>query len=242
MAQSGLATSEPLPPMDINAVSKEIEAAIHNQMLAIKSKHSPWFERTSASLYVMTIQVTSKYNLPLPRDYLMFVRASLLYDTMCARLVPDFHYYQEYKRFRQRMHKKAKKRGIRALRQRLRTGLSGGDYQMLAQAGKTWGDFMFRAQRLLNTPYDFAIVPYTIEKWTFTLMTIIGFLLRAALFTGICVAAVIGVRLANQQGVDFADILQTVVSHAGYLIVMVLLGLLHIRLLMFRLGDKTRKE
>jgi predicted unusual protein kinase regulating ubiquinone biosynthesis (AarF/ABC1/UbiB family) len=241
MAQSSMASVEPLPPTDLNAVSKDLENTIHNQMLAIKSKHSPWYERTSASLYIGSIQVTSKYNLPLPRDFLMFVRASLLYDTMCARLVPDFVYYREYKRFRDRMQKKAKKRGVHALQKR-RRGLTGSDFLMLAQASKTWGDFMFRAQRLLNTPYDFAIVPYTIEKWTFTLMTVIQFLLRGALFTGVCAAVVAGFRLANQQALDFADILQTVVSHTGYLVVIALVFLLHIRLLMFRLGDKTRKE
>jgi ubiquinone biosynthesis protein len=242
MAQCSLAMLEPLPPMDINAITRDTEAAYHNQLIAMKSKHSPWYERTTASLMITSISVTGKYQLPVPRDYLMFTRATLLYDTMSARLDPTFNAYDEYKHFRRIAAKKARKRGMRAIQRRLRDGLTGSDYQMIEQIGKTWGDFMFRAQRLLNTPYDFAVVPYTIEKWTFTVMTLIRFFVRGALFTALCIAAAAIVRLINRQEMNLAELVPSVITNAGYIAMVVVLLLLHLRLMMFRLGDKTRKE
>jgi ubiquinone biosynthesis protein len=242
MAQCSLAMLEPLPPMDINAITKDTEASYHSQLIAMKSKHSPWFERTTASLFITSINVTSKYQLPVPRDYLMFTRASLLYDTMCARLDPKFDFYKEYKRFRKEAERRAKKRGRRALRERLRGGLTGGDYQLMAQVLETGGDLLFRAQRLLNVPYDFAILPYSIEKWTFAAMMLIRFFLRLGLLTLAGLGVVAAFAYFNQQPL-IADSLFSQVINSPLYWVLALIGLLqHIRLTLFRLGDKTRKE
>jgi ubiquinone biosynthesis protein len=242
MAQCSLAMLEPLPPMDINAITKDVEAAYHNQLLAMKSKHSPWYERTSASLLITSLSVTGKYNLPVPRDYLMFTRASLLYDTMSARLDPEFNAYDEYKHFRKIGEKKAKKLGLRAIERRLSEGLTGSDFMMLGQMGKTWSDFLFRAQRLLTVPYDFAIVPYTIEKWTFTFMTLISFLVRGGVFTAMWVGGGAVWQSMNGHPLDLSAVLQSIFGNGIYWFVIAILSLLHLRMLMFRLGDKTRKE
>lgn len=236
MAQCSLAMLEPLPPMDINAITKDTEATYHNQLLAMKSKHSPWFERTTASLFIASINVTGKYRLPVPQDYLMFARASLLYDTMCARLDPQFDSYKEYKRFRTEARRKARKRARRALRQRLEKGLTGADYLTMGQMLKTGNDLLFRAQRLLSTPYDFAVASFTIEKWTYIIMMGVRFLTRAVVVT------LLGLVLALLLGQSLATGLQTVLASPIYLTVIGLLLLQHIRLMMFRLGDKTRKE
>jgi ubiquinone biosynthesis protein len=237
MAQCSLAMLEPLPPMDINAITKDTENAYHNQLIAMKSKHSPWFERTTASLLVASINVTGKYNLPVPQDYLMFTRASLLYDTMCARLDPQFDSYKEYKRFRNDIRRKAGKRARRALRERLTKGITGGDYLALGQMLKTGGDLMFRAQRLMSAPYDFAVTSFQIEKWTNTVMMLVQFVTRAAIVTLVGLGIV---ELLAPQ--DVMTALQQVVVSPIYLVVIAVLLIQHIRLIMFRLGDKTRKE
>jgi hypothetical protein len=208
----------------------------------MKSKHSPWFERTTASLFITSINVTSKYQLPVPRDYLMFTRASLLYDTMCARLYPQFDFYKEYKRFRKDAERRAKKRGKRALQERLRNGLTGGDYQLMAQVLETGGDLLFRAQRLLNVPYDFAVLPYSIEKWTFAAMMTIRFLLRLGLLTLVGLGIVMGIAYSNQQNLSIESLFTQVISAPIYWVLALIGFLQHIRLMLFRLGDKTRKE
>jgi hypothetical protein len=237
MAQCSLAMLEPLPPMDINAITHDTEATYHAQLIAMKSKHSPWYERTTASLFIASITVTSKYRLPVPQDYLMFARASLLYDTMCARLDPQFDSYKEYKRFRTEARRKARKRARRAIQERLTKGLTGGDYLAMGQLLKTGGDLMFRAQRLLSAPYDFAVASFTIEKWTHVVMMSVRFLTRAAVVT---LAGLAVVMLLGQQAIVTA--LQQVLTSPLYLGVVAVLLLQHIRLRMFRLADKTRKE
>ncbi len=236
MAQCSLAMLEPLPPMDINAITKDTEATYHNQLLAMKSKHSPWFERTTASLFIASINVTGKYRLPVPQDYLMFARASLLYDTMCARLDPHFDSYKEYKKFRTEARRKARKRARRAIRERLQKGLTGGDYITMSQMLKTGNDLLFRAQRLLSTPYDFAVASFTIEKWTYIVMMGVRFLTRAVAIT------LLGLGLMLLLGQTLATGFQTMMASPIYLTVIGILLLQHIRLMMFRLGDKTRKE
>jgi predicted unusual protein kinase regulating ubiquinone biosynthesis (AarF/ABC1/UbiB family) len=228
--------------MDINAITKDSEIGFHNQLLAMKSKHSPWFERTTANLFITSINVTSKYQLPVPRDYLMFTRASLLYDTMCARLDPKFDFYKEYKRFSKAAQKKARKRGRRELNERLRTGLTGSDYQAMGQVIKTGSDLLFRAQRLLNVPYDFAVVPYTIEKWTFTAMMVIRFAIRAVILMVLAMLIVAGISRFNQQPITLDATFTQAITAPVFIAVLVILLLQHIRLIMFRLGDKTRKE
>ncbi len=243
MAQCSMAMLEPLPPMDVNAISKATEKAFHDQILAMKSKHSPWYERTSANMFISSINITSRFNLATPpRDYLTLARATLLYDTLCARLDPDFNFYKEYKRFRKEAQRKARRRGRKAMRERLRKGLSASDYQTLGELAKTGGDLLFRAQRLLNVPYDFAVLPYTVEKWTFTAIMLIRFFIRAVLVTVLGVGVAAAVRLANEQAIVLSELVQQVITHPVYALVMVVLVLMHIRLIMFRLNDKVRKE
>jgi ubiquinone biosynthesis protein len=237
MAQCSLAMLEPLPPMDINAITKDTEATYHAQLIAMKSKHSPWFERTTASLFIASINVTGKYRLPVPQDYLMFVRASLLYDTICARLDPHFDSYKEYKRFRDEARRKARKRARRALQKRLSEGLTGGDYLKMGQMLKTGNDLLFRAQRLMSSPYDFAVASFTIEKWTYIVMMLVSFLSRAALVTAVGVGLV-----AIFARLDLTTSLQWVAVSPLFLVVIAILVFQHLRLIMFRLGDKTRKE
>src|SRR5262249_43501978 len=92
VVQLALAVTEPLPPVDVNLVAHEMEAAYHQFQLALKSKHSAWYERTSAALWIATIGVIRRHGIPAPIDLLIYSRATLLYDTLCARLDPSFNY------------------------------------------------------------------------------------------------------------------------------------------------------
>jgi hypothetical protein len=166
----------------------------------------------------------------------MFARASLLYDTMCARLDPQFDSYKEYKKFRTEARRKARKRARRAIRERVQKGLTGADYLTMGQMLKTGNDLLFRAQRLLSTPYDFAVASFTIEKWTYIVMMGVRFITRAVAIT------LLGLGLMLLLGQSLTTGFQTVLASPIYLAVIGILLIQHIRLMMFRLGDKTRKE
>jgi ubiquinone biosynthesis protein len=242
MAQAALILSEPLPPMDVNTVIKELEAAYHAHIIAVESKSSPWHERTSASLFIAAIKIMARHNIPAVPDFLMFARATLLYDTLAARLYPKINFYKEHQRFARKESRKIRKRARRSLRRRLRRGLEGSDYEMFEQALAVGGDLLFRTQRLLSLPYDFAVLPFMVEKWIFVVMMVIRFVARAALVTALGVGVVMGLTALNQQPVILETALEQVVQSIPYLVIVVLLALQHIRLILFRLEDKTRAD
>lgn len=242
MAQSAIMLSEPLPPLDVNAIMKETETAYHNHMIAIRSKGTPWYERTSASMFIASLNVMSRHNVPAIPDILMFARATLLYDTLAARLDPTINFYKEHERFAAKESKNAKRRASKVLAKRLQSGLQGSDYEMLEQLIGVGGDLLFRAQRLFSVPYDFAILPFMVEKWIFSVMMVIRFIIRSVSVTLISIGLVLGVNRVAEQSVTFDEALQQVARNNVYLAIMVILFVLHIRLILFRLGDKTRSD
>ena len=82
-----------------------------------------------------------KYKVPAPTDVLMFVRATLLYDTLAARLWPKVDYFKEFARYTQDVSERRRKRGMKRLRRRLRTGLLTPDnFAMLEKTAATASD------------------------------------------------------------------------------------------------------
>jgi predicted unusual protein kinase regulating ubiquinone biosynthesis (AarF/ABC1/UbiB family) len=242
MAQNALLLSEPLPPVDVNMVMKETELAYYNHMIAVKSKHTPWYERTSATMFIESIKILAKHQIPAVPDILMFARATLLYDTLAARLDPSINFYKEHERYALKESKLAKKRARKAIDRRLRSGLQGSDYELLEQALTIGNDLLFRAQRVLSLPYDFAVLPFMVEKWIFVVMMAMRFLVRAAIVTVLAVGVMIGFTDLNRESVTPTAALQEVVRSVPYLVILAFVALQHIRLILFRLGDKTRAE
>ncbi len=242
MAQMAIVINEPLPAMDVNALVKDTEAAFHAQMITLKSKDTPWYERTTARMFISMIDIIGKYNVPTPPDILMFTRATLLYDTLAARLDPKINFYREYERYAEKVARKTKKRARKALQRRWQKGLQGGDYVRIEKLLATGDDLLFRAQRLMSIPYDFAVLPFVIEKWIYVLMTLGRFVIRAALVTALGIALVGGWQIINQQPMTPGDTAQQVLHSTLFPVAIGALALLHIRMIWFRLGDKKRAE
>src|SRR5260221_4503546 len=243
MAQATIALLEPLPARDLNSLAKEIEAAYYERLLAVKSKYSHWHERTSVAMWLATFQISRAHRIHVPMDVLSYVRATWFYDTLAARLWPEIDYFKEFKRYGQDAQKRQRQRSMKSLRRRLRNGLlTNSDFATLEKAGATALDLLFRLQRLLAVPYDFAVITLTIEKWVVTLGTLLKFVLGVTILTGLSLALVAGFRAATGQSVVVDDSLQQVFANRLYQIAIAVLALLNVRLILFRLADKTRKE
>ncbi len=243
MAQATIALLEPLPGRDLNALAKEVEAAYYERLLAVKSKYSRWHERTSVAMWLTAFQIMRKYRIPAPMDVLSYVRATLFYDTLAARLWPKIDYLKEFKRYSRDVQKRRRKQSLKRLRRRLTGGLlTNSDFATLEKVGSTAVDLLFRLQRLLAVPYDFAVVALTVEKWVVTFVTVLKFAVYAALATGLGVALAIGLNVASGQGIMLTGSLQQVLASRLYQVAIVLLALRHVRLILFRLADKTGKE
>jgi predicted unusual protein kinase regulating ubiquinone biosynthesis (AarF/ABC1/UbiB family) len=243
MAQATIALLEPLPARDLNSLAKAIEAAYYERLLAVKSKYSNWHERTSVAMWLATFQIIRAQRIKVPMDVLSYVRATLFYDTLAARLWPEIDYFKEFKRYRRDAQKRQRKQSMKRMRRRLRDGLlTDRDFATLEKAGSTVIDLIFRLQRLMAVPYDFAVITLTIEKWVVTVVTVLKFAIYVTILTGLGLLVVIGFQAAAGQSVMLNDSLQLVFTNRLYQTAIAILALLNIRIILFRLADKTRKE
>jgi predicted unusual protein kinase regulating ubiquinone biosynthesis (AarF/ABC1/UbiB family) len=240
VVQLALAVTEPLPPVDVKLVAHEMEAAYHQFQLALKSKHAAWYERTSAALWIATISVIRRHGIPAPIDLLIYSRATLLYDTICARLDPSFNYNREYSRYGRDATRRARKRVRRGMRRRLQKGLTDSDYATLEAIGQTANEGLYRLRRLFTTPSDFLQLPYAIEKSVFSVMTFLKFLVRGAVLTAALAVASLGLHSLLGQPIEPADALAGVLTNPWYQLILIALAGLHLRLIFFRMADKTR--
>jgi predicted unusual protein kinase regulating ubiquinone biosynthesis (AarF/ABC1/UbiB family) len=243
MVQAVIALFEPLPARDLNKLAHEIQAAYYEHVLAVKSKTAPWYETTSAALWLATFQVIKKHKIPVPSDVLMYVRATLFYDTVAARLSPTIDYAKAYKHYTKDVEKRARKRGLKWLRRRLRQGLlTGDDLVNLEKLMTTGRDLFSRVQRLLAAPYDFAVFFHIIEKWVVTFTTIFRLILLTILLIGVGVGLIYGSHWRSGKTLTWSQMVLQVLGSRLFQAGFGLLALHHLRTILLRLADEHRKE
>jgi ubiquinone biosynthesis protein len=114
-ARSAVAMLEPLSHVDPDALVKRAEMVWWKYLYAMRSKRAEWWERTSAGLWLGLFESTREFGLQINLDTLRMLRASLLYDTLAARLWPklDDSAFLKYRRdmYRRRA-KRATKRDL----------------------------------------------------------------------------------------------------------------------------------
>jgi len=240
MAQLTLNSVEPLPPMDVNAVIKEMEAAYQDHILMIKSKQTYWYERTSANMWLASLAIVNRHKIPAPLDILMYARATLLYDTLAARLWPQIDFYDEFQAFTRDAQQRVRKRSLKAIGARLRGGPTGADFELLDTLASTGSGLLFRLQRLFAAPYDFTVVPFVVGKWVYLLLTVIRFSLRGLAVTALAALSVVALQVLTGQFIAPETALQQVLANPLYELLIWLLALAHVRMIVFRLSDRTR--
>jgi hypothetical protein len=218
---------------------KDNENVYQDVIVKIRSKHSPWFERTTASLWLIVPSIFTKYNIPMPADLLMYSRASLLYDTLAARLWPRIDYFKEQTRLSGGNQRKVRRRFRRALRKRLREGITDADFLALNQLSTTGSTLLYRLRRLFAGPYDFAIPSFTIEKKVFIWLMILRFALRIGLFIAVAVGVAVGMHAAMGDPMPLENGVRQVVISRWFQIGVALLALIHVRLIWYRLRELT---
>lgn len=99
-ARSALALIDPLPHVDFDELLKKASAVWWRKLYAMRSDHSPWWDRTTASIWLSLLEVTREYNIAINLDTLRAMRASLLYDTLAVRIWKhaDDKIFAEYER------------------------------------------------------------------------------------------------------------------------------------------------
>ena len=228
---------EPLPPIDLEKVLKAIEDVYWEGLIATRSRQSEWWERTSAQLWLGFFRVTSRFQIPMSFDTVRMIRATLLYDTLAARLDNDIDVGKQYRSFMKDAGDDARLRIQKRIRKRLERGLTEADYLTIEQLMKMGDQAIFQGQRLLNLrTFNYAAL---VGKFVSTVMLTLSLFFQILGITAVIVLVVFGYQTIR-FGPDVSALItfNQVVTNGWYQLFLILLILISIRRILFRLSDK----
>ncbi len=249
MAAASLTLLEPLPPIDIEAFSDELEALYQTSLYAMKSKHAKWWERTTAVQWYHFLSAALAYKLPLPPVVLRMARATLLYDTVAARLDNDIVFYDEYRRY-ERFAMKVGGRKIREeLEEQLANGIDDRHFMIIDKVMRTGNRVVYQLERLMDLqPFKFIS---DIRKGAYAVLSLFRMALIMAIVTGAIVFVVALVDLfalkplnikhicsVLQESGYIVNLTRRVLQNTGYIVAMWAIVLHTVRRILFRLRDK----
>ncbi len=235
MAQCVLALLEPLPPIDVDALTRDVERVFADSLQALKSPSSEWWERTSAGVWIGFLRMARKYHLRIHLEILRMIRSTLLYDTLAARLYAGLDIYQEYRRYRRQMAKAARRRFRRRTRRLFKRGLDDRLFLRLEELGDLGERLVYRMERLADAPkYSFASLA---GKAVFALSTLMRWAFVTLTVGGIGAAASGGGRLLRGE-VDLLELGGEVARSTWFLGFAAVFLLISLRRVLFRFSDK----
>ncbi len=227
---------EPLPPIDVDAMTREAQEVFSDAVRAIDSHHSQWWERTSAAIWLGFMGLVRKYHVRIDLDVLRMVRSSLLYDTLAARLYPRLDIYSEFRRYRRRLGETARRRMRRRVRRLLRRGFDDNLFLRVEELGALGHQITYRLERLVQAPtFKFsALAGKAFYAATALIRFAFGGLALLAAATGLRLA------LAARAGAPLAPLagLAATATSPLYVGVVTLLLLVTVRRVLLRLEDR----
>jgi predicted unusual protein kinase regulating ubiquinone biosynthesis (AarF/ABC1/UbiB family) len=150
---------EPLPPVNLDNFRKELLDAWWKGFYGIKSEHAAWWERTSFRLWLAFYQLMQKYQIPIPRKMLRFVRATLLYDTVAARLDKKINVFKEFEKYARDVARRARRQIEACAIRQMFCGPDDSVFLKAEQIVNVGNDILYRARKFLDDPeFDVAEV------------------------------------------------------------------------------------
>lgn len=117
MAQAAIGLLEPLPPVDIDELTKKVEQIFWDHLYAYKSKQAEWWERTSAQVWISFLSLSREMQIPMNLNTLKMIRASMLVDTLALRLDRKVDQYKEFTKYLKGAGKRSYKRVTKKIRE-----------------------------------------------------------------------------------------------------------------------------
>lgn len=143
---------EPLPPIDVDALRRNLEDAWWKAFYGIKSKHAQWWERTSFRLWTALYREVRRARIPLPLNMLRMIRATLLYDSVSARLYHRVNVFAEYRWYKKRHARRIRTELNRALIRQLFRGPDLSNYLRLSRLWQVANLALQQAEIFLRRP------------------------------------------------------------------------------------------
>jgi predicted unusual protein kinase regulating ubiquinone biosynthesis (AarF/ABC1/UbiB family) len=238
MVQSAVALLEPLPPIDIDELGKRLENLFWDHLNAFRSKHTQWWERTSARVWIKYMELAREYDAPLALNTLRMIRSTLMYETVAARLYGRVNAFKEHRSYLKSAGKAARKRVRNRIQNFMFKGPSVDDYRTLEQFMDMGNRTMYLAQRWLDQPpFHFSMM---VDKFVYAISMILRTMITFVFFT-LGAGFLVLVSHLLRPGPAKYDIWSACVEVLSWRPYQLLVGLnlfLGIRKVMMRLFDK----
>jgi ubiquinone biosynthesis protein len=240
MVQAALAILEPLPPIDIDEFGKRVELIFWQDLYAFRSKHTEWWERTSAKIWIRFLRLAREYNVPLNLNTLKMIRSTLMYETIAARLYPDVDAYHEHRVYNKAAGNRARKRVHKQVLKWLFKGPNSEAYLTVEQIADMANRTLYLAQRWLDAP------PFQFSRMVDKAVYAVSIFLRGALTFSVTTLSLsfglLAYRLiTNHPGIDIWGAALEVLRYRPYQFLVGVITFLEIRKVMFRFFDKDIK-
>jgi ubiquinone biosynthesis protein len=151
---------EPVEPVrGLYAFRKDLTDAWWQGFYGIKSKHAEGWERSSVFLWLKYFQLVREHQIPIGRNVVRMVRATLLYDTVAARLYPDINVFKEFEKYTEDVARRTRRRIEKCGIRQLLRGPDDSNFIKLQQIADVGNGLLYKAQRFLEDPgFSFAAV------------------------------------------------------------------------------------
>ncbi len=238
MARASVTLLEPLPPIDVLELTKELEAC-NWQTLYIHASRKTNRSRTDrypAIQWIGLFRVASQYGISMDFQALRLLRAMLLYETLATRLHPDVDLVREYRHFASYRARQARLRVMNNIRQQLDEGFDQKTFIRLERVANMTEGLLTRLRHVLSIPT--ANFTTLMGKGSFAIFTLIKFAVQAVVVTAISLV-IIGLGQVLLTGVlpPTAAIVEKLLSNPWYPGLLLVLFLLNTRTVLFHLDD-----
>ena len=118
----------------------------------IKSKHAEGWERSSIFLWSVYFKLVRENQIPLGRNVVRMIRATLLYDTVASRLYPKINVFREFEKYRDDFARRTRRRIQECAMRQILCGPDDSNYVRLQQLSRIGDGLIYKAQRFLEDP------------------------------------------------------------------------------------------
>lgn len=150
MVNMVLLLMEPIHPINIHPFKRDLLDAWWTGFYGIKSNHAQWWERSSLRLWLRFFELIRKYKIPIPRNMVRMIRATLLYDTVAARLYAKINVFKEFEKYADDVARRARRDIIRSVTRQLLTGPDDSHFLRFREIMDIGDDVLVRVRRFLD--------------------------------------------------------------------------------------------
>jgi ubiquinone biosynthesis protein len=205
MVNMVLLLMEPIHPINIHPFKRELQDAWWTGFYGIKSHHAQWWERSSLRLWLRFYELIRKYQLPIPRNMVRMIRATLLYDTVAARLYGDINIFKEFQKYEQGVAKRARREIQESFIRQMLLGPDNENYLRMRQITDIGDDILVRLRRFLdNQDFNFQELPGKIYSAIRSFVRMLGLSAITAAAAAVVVGAIYLVRLRLSPDTSFS--------------------------------------